>query len=419
MRVRVFLFVFLLVTVNGFAKPVRVIDLSHFYKIKVVYHLDRRWVGFKKNQKEIKLFLDLPYMVSEGYFYRLSAKPSYGTKGELLISEKTSLKLLELLGVLRETISSRAGGAKSQSSKASQSSQKSKTTSSVRIAEEHFLISKGQSASAQRSRSYSLSSQHSKSSVGSNKKQSSSVARTMVRRNFKPINAVVLDPGHGGKDPGGIGLNGEKEKEIVLNIIKKVYARFQKEKSIKAVLTRHKDVFVTLKGRTLRTLDVMKHYNPIFVSVHANISFNRKIQGVEIYHYGNVSAKDQSERYLENLENRSFDKEDVRKTKALFFILSDLIRDGVIAESAVLGKTLMQNIVRKTGARNRGVRQAHFYVLKYNAVPSVLIETGFLSNKKEVKKLMTTSYQDKMAEGIYLGIKGFIDKYNQSRGFLK
>lgn len=421
MRIRVFLFIFFLMTVNGFAKPVRVRNLSRFYEIKVVYHLDRRWVGFKKNQKEIKLFLDLPYIVSDGYFYRLSAKPSYGTNGELLVSEKTSVKLLELLGVLRKQKPRLTGKVSSQHSEISKITQNvsSQTVSSIRIADEHFLISKDKSFSSKRSRSSSRSSEHSKSSVISEKKQSSSVARTTARINFKPINAVVLDPGHGGKDPGGLGVHGEKEKEIVLSVAKKVYARFRKDGSIKAVLTRHKDVFVTLKGRTLRTVDLMKRYNPIFVSMHANISFNHKTQGIEIYHYGNVSSKDQSDRYVANWENSPFDKKDIRETEALFVILNDLIRDGVIAESAVLGNILMRNMVRKMRAKNRGVRQAHFYVLKYNPVPSVLIEMGFLSNSKEAKKLMTPLYQDKISEGIYLGIKEFIDKYNQSRGVLK
>ncbi len=402
---------------KGFSKEVSLRVFCYTYQITPVYHLDHRWVGLKKGQKEVKLFLDLPYVVLDGNFYRMKQLPANGQKGHLLLSKETAQKILVLLEersaekAQQKTLSSSAGTVR-------------KDYKSLHAKVEEYFLNSGSSSQKSVKKKEKSGANKSLRTVSKVSSNASSVKIRTVQAvqkhesNFVPINAVVLDPGHGGKDPGGLGVHGEKEKEVVLAVAKLVYAKFKKDPKITAVLTRHKDVFVTLEGRTVKTSKLMKRYNPVFVSIHANISFNRKTKGIEIYRFGDHSS-DQNDRYLENLENSGFDKGDIKKTETLFIILSDLIRDGVIAESEVLGKYLMKNMVRQTKAKNRRVRQANFYVLKYNPVTSVLLEIGFLSNKEEAKKLMTRDYRKKMAQGIYLGIKEFIENYNDSKGVIQ
>lgn len=239
------------------------------------------------------------------------------------------------------------------------------------------------------------------------------------KEGFMPINAIILDPGHGGKDPGGLGVNGIKEKEIVLAIMKKLGTMIVKQTGMKVFVTRNTDRFVSLKERTdLATELIKKNYNPIFVSIHGNISLNRKTGGIEVYSLSDKASDDEA-LSVETMENAGFSKSDVEKTEALSLIINDLLKDGIRSQSLKLAQHVGKGMRNATLAQVRGVKRANFFVLKYNSMPSILIEVGFLSNIRESRLLLNKDYQKKIAAGIFKGINDFLYEYNKSRGFTK
>lgn len=242
------------------------------------------------------------------------------------------------------------------------------------------------------------------------------------KEGFTPVNAIILDPGHGGKDPGGLGVNGIKEKEIVLSIMKQLGLMIVKQagkSGIKVFVTRNTDRFVSLKERTdLATELIKKNYHPVFVSIHGNISLNRKTAGIEVYSLSD-KASDEEALSVETMENAGFSKSDVEKTEALSLIINDLLKDGIRSQSLKLAQHVGRGMHRTTLAQVRGVKRANFFVLKYNSMPSILIEVGFMSNPREGKLLLNRDYQRKLAAGIYNGIIDFLNEYNKSRGFTK
>lgn len=235
---------------------------------------------------------------------------------------------------------------------------------------------------------------------------------------FRPIDAIIIDAGHGGKDPGGLGVDGVKEKEIVYSIARMLEGYLKQDKRFRVFLTRKGDYFVTLEDRTRLSSEWAKTYNPIFVSIHGNISFVKSTEGVEVYFLSD-KASDEEALNVERMENAGFSRADIEKTEALYQIIADLVKDGVRMESSMLSAEIHDAVVRQTGAPGRGVKKAPFYVLKYNPVPATLVEVGFLSHKKESKKLKTREYQRQIALGLYRGISRFVEKYNQTRGFSK
>ncbi len=231
------------------------------------------------------------------------------------------------------------------------------------------------------------------------------------------IKTIVIDPGHGGKDPGAIGYRKTREKDITLIIAKKVKQIMRKElPDVKILLTRSTDKFVSLQDRT--KFANSKHAD-LFVSIHCNASKSRKASGTEVYFLS--TAKTTEARAVESLENSVVFKYEggqkaLKNYDNLAFILMDMAQNEQLEESSQLAMILQKNISQKCRNHSRGVKQAGFYVLKGAYMPAVLIETGFISNPKEEKKLNNTSYQNKMADSIVKGIKNFKYLYD---GFFK
>lgn len=281
-------------------------------------------------------------------------------------------------------------------------------------------VSRGRSSSVSRSSVSSRAVSSARSSIERSSSSSRASSRTTVitaSTQVKPINLIIIDPGHGGKDPGGIGQSGVKEKEVVLAIAKKLAALLEQDGRYKVVLTRSSDRYVTLKERTeLSSRLQKKGYRPIFVSIHGNISLNRKTEGLELYSLSD-KASDDSALFVESAENSGFSRTDVEKTRALFLILSDLMKDAFRIQSDELAKTLGYTLMKSTGVKLQGVKKANFYVLRYNAMPSVLVEVGFLSHAAESERLVSADYQKRLALGLYRGILQYIQSYNESGGF--
>ena len=219
------------------------------------------------------------------------------------------------------------------------------------------------------------------------------------------IRTIVIDAGHGGKDPGAT-YGRLKEKDVVLDIAKKVRDLLRKDKDLKVYMTRSKDIFIPLEERTAIA---NKYKADLFISIHANAARNKKASGVETYVF-NVT-NDRAALEVAALENQATTK----SISDLQGILKDILKYSKLEESLLLAGAVQKALVKKvrlSKSQNKGVKQAPFYVLVGATMPSILIETGFLSHAGDAKKLSTSSYRNQIAEGIYQGLRDYIEKYN-------
>jgi len=221
------------------------------------------------------------------------------------------------------------------------------------------------------------------------------------------INTIVLDAGHGGKDPGTIGVSRTAEKTINLDIVKRLGALIEKNLKINVKYTRKTDKFIPLEERTKFA---NKESGKLFISIHAN-STGRRItnaKGIEVYFLS--PTRDKSSIEVAKRENKVVEKyEDAaRYEKLKGNMLFAMMQSGFIKESEELASVLLDNSVRKTRTVKRGVKQGIFYVLIGASMPSVLVEVGYLNNRIEGSNLRQKSYRQKIAEGLYEGIKEFI-----------
>ncbi|MCK5052445.1 MAG: N-acetylmuramoyl-L-alanine amidase [Candidatus Cloacimonetes bacterium] len=228
------------------------------------------------------------------------------------------------------------------------------------------------------------------------------------------IKRIVLDPGHGGKDPGAVGYSKKHfEKEVVLELALKLKKKLEQQLDVVVLLSRDKDEFISLQQRTKFANE---NNADLFISLHCNAHRNSKINGIEVYYLS--TAKTDEARAVEAMENQVVyeyegGQEAVRKYDDLAFILADMAQSEHLEESYNLGANLQTALVSATEAYNRGVKQANFYVLRGAFMPSVLLEFGFISNKDEEKKLISSSYQEKLIDSVFIGIRDFKMKYDQ------
>jgi len=218
---------------------------------------------------------------------------------------------------------------------------------------------------------------------------------------FKPISirTIVIDPGHGGKDPGAISRRGLKEKYVVIKIAR--YLKRDLEKmGFRVYITRNSDVYLTLKGRVQYA---RRHKADLFISVHANSNRSRKIRGVEVY-YLSEKYFDSESKAVVMAENAPF-----RSSSGLFPKNTQrIIWDLMCVENNTISLDFANTVVstlRSMGFKVRSPKGAPFYVLKYAYVPSILVETGYLSNLHEEKLLRKSYYQKQIAHGVALSVK--------------
>ena len=218
------------------------------------------------------------------------------------------------------------------------------------------------------------------------------------------VKRIVIDPGHGGKDPGCNSRGGIKEKKIVLRIAKILEKKIEKEIGCKVFLTRSRDIFLPLERRT--AIANMKKAD-LFVSLHVNAHKNKKIRGLETY-FLNMATDERS--VMVAARENATSKKNISDLQA---ILNDLMLNTKISESSRLAHAVqkgMLSLVKRKYKRvkNLGVKQAPFYVLIGAQMPAILVETGFLSNPTEKRRLINKRYQERIAEGICAGIKAYI-----------
>lgn len=219
------------------------------------------------------------------------------------------------------------------------------------------------------------------------------------------VTKIVLDPGHGGKDPGAKGRLGTEEKRVVLDIALQVKSDLTRE-GFEVLLTRESDEYVSLAERAEQAA---KSGADLFVSIHANAAPNRGATGVETYFLS--EAKTGWERAVAARENEVFERELAnplwKGNEPVTLILADLAQNEFLFESSELARQIQEAAVTAVCAQDRGVRQANFYVLRNIFMPAVLVECGFLSNRKEEKLLRDRHHREKIARAIARGVSAF------------
>ena len=229
-------------------------------------------------------------------------------------------------------------------------------------------------------------------------------AKVVKKPAIGKIRRIVVDPGHGGHDPGAQGANGTREKDIVLQIALRLAHKLREELGLDVVLTRSTDVFIELQERTAIANKVGAD---LFVSIHANASLNRNASGIETY-YLNL-AKTEKVAQLAAKENGT----SLEKVSILQAVLFDLMANYKLNDSAHLADEVQKAVYRKvggsySGVKNLGVKQGPFYVLVGATMPSILVETAFVSNDREEARLNDPNYQECTAAGIFEGIREYI-----------
>jgi N-acetylmuramoyl-L-alanine amidase len=231
------------------------------------------------------------------------------------------------------------------------------------------------------------------------------------------VRTIVIDPGHGGRDYGAPGyLKGVHEKHVTLQIARKLAKMIRKELQTKVYLTRSRDRFLTLEERT--AIANTKNAD-LFISIHTNSHKDRRAYGIETY-FLNLATDDEAIR-VAAMENATSTK----NISDLQTILHDLMQNAKINESSRLASNVQVSMVRHlknkrySRVKDKGVKQAPFYVLLGAQMPAILVETGFISNPRESKRLVNAQYQQRICEAIIMGVKKYIKEITPTAGRTK
>lgn len=239
-------------------------------------------------------------------------------------------------------------------------------------------------------------------------KASSEPERPITSEPSKGKFIVVIDPGHGGKDPGAVGSNGTREKDVVLEVARKLKTRINREKGMKAVLTRESDTFIPLRTR----MDIAhQHKADLFISVHADANPSSRVSGSSVYILSENGASSEAARLIAESENSyelKFGGGNLNNTSnRIASVLLDLSQNAMIDRSLSLAKGVLGEIAKVNNPLRNRVESAAFMVLKSPDIPSMLVETAFISNPGEEKRLRTADYQQKLASAVFQGVKRY------------
>lgn len=218
---------------------------------------------------------------------------------------------------------------------------------------------------------------------------------------------IAVDAGHGGVDPGASGKRGTREKNVVLEIAKALAARINAEPGMKAVLTRDGDYFISLNERTLRA---RRAKADLFVSIHADAIANPDVSGSSVYILSDRGASSEAARWLAERENAADLKGGIKlddKDAVLANVLLDLSQTASISASMVAAENVLKSLDNIGEVRKPRVQQAGFVVLKSPDIPSMLVETAFISNKEDERKLSMPAHRAKLANAIFAGIEQY------------
>ncbi|WP_047306789.1 N-acetylmuramoyl-L-alanine amidase [Pseudomonas fluorescens] len=232
---------------------------------------------------------------------------------------------------------------------------------------------------------------------------------------------VVVDPGHGGKDPGAVGTKGEREKDVVLAIARLLAKRLKREKGFDVKLVRNDDFFVPLRKRVEIA---RKHQADLFISVHADAAPRLTASGASVYALSEGGATSATARLMAQRENGAdllgastlLNLKD--KDPMLAGVIVDMSMNATIAASLQLGRTVLDSLSGVTTLHQKRVEQAGFAVLKSPDVPSILVETGFISNSRDSQRLVTARHQQAIADGLFNGLQRYFEKNPPANSYL-
>jgi N-acetylmuramoyl-L-alanine amidase len=239
-----------------------------------------------------------------------------------------------------------------------------------------------------------------------------------LRRLLPRVAAILIDPGHGGKDSGAIGVHSSKEgelrlleKDVVLDVSRKLYLLLKNEYPDKQImLTRDDDTYLKLEERTeiANNVSVGKNEAIIFVSIHANAAFNKDAKGYEVW----VLPGDYRRTLI---DTGDLDEE----TRPIAPILNVLLEEEYAIESVNLAQSVLSGFDDAVGdvTDNRGIREESWFVVRKAKMPSVLIELGYVTNREEASRLADPAYLQKLVAGIYTGIRSFVANFERTKGF--
>ncbi len=221
---------------------------------------------------------------------------------------------------------------------------------------------------------------------------------------------VVIDPGHGGQDPGALGPTGTREKDVVFSISKLLAKKINEEPGMRAVLTREGDYYVGLRKRLSKARN---HDADFFVSIHADAFDDPRARGASVYTLSTNGATSEAARWLADRENAadlvggvSLDDKD----EMLASVLLDLAQSATTEASQKAARNVLYRLKKLGRVHGHGVQQASFVVLKSPDVPSILVETAFISNPGEEERLKSAAYRKRMASAIFKGIRAYFNK---------
>ncbi len=221
---------------------------------------------------------------------------------------------------------------------------------------------------------------------------------------------VALDPGHGGEDPGAVGAGGSLEKDVVLSIARRLKAKLESQPNVRVMLTRDGDYFVPLD---VRVKEARKIQADLFVSIHADAFVEPTARGSSVFALSNKGASSTAARWLANKENAADLIGGIHiksNHQHLSSVLLDLSTTAQINDSLKLAKSVLGEIGKINRLHKEQVEQAGFAVLKAPDIPSILVETAFISNPEEEAKLTDNNYQDQMADALMRGIRRYLLK---------
>jgi len=240
---------------------------------------------------------------------------------------------------------------------------------------------------------------------------------TLVALNAAAGPVVVIDAGHGGAQTGATSPTGYLEKTLSLTLAKKVKARLEADVGARVTLTRATDRVVSLPDRVDRANQLKPD---LFISLHANSMPTRKTRqttsGIETYFLSAAASGEQAKKVAARENAEAGGSPRGASGDTLSFILADLQRAEAHHDSSRLAYAIQEALVTETGAPDRGVQQAPFYVLMGLEAPAVLVEVGFISHPQEGAQLHDAAYQDKLAEAISLGVRKFLSQVQKRDG---
>lgn len=223
------------------------------------------------------------------------------------------------------------------------------------------------------------------------------------KKTKRKVKTVVIDPGHGGKDPGAVASDGTKEKDIVLDIALRLYKLLKNDSAFNAILTRKADNFLPLASRAMIANSA---HADLFISIHINASYKKDTRGFEVYFMSDRASDDEAQD-VANTENAVVEMEDAAPTKTdVNVILWSMAMNEFMREASEFCSFIKQTFGRMF-SDNRGIKQAGFYVLKGAHMPSALVEIGFLTNSSDRKILKKSANRQLIAEKLYTAVKEY------------